>query len=769
MSLTYIFGFKYLEKVRGKTHNMTATVIFLPYMRFSGTDVKIEISKYFECNSQSDKIFIICGRFAADYAKVTFLDNWDTTFRGIPRRNETFLQDSIYLLSFDQDGILDVVHPEKKSIPADFKSKYINEGLQNIFLTRGGLNASDGSHHFVFPSGKHSDRFLRTGNILLQSSEIYFIGFTLLRHLNTNVHTKIFCDTSSINSVALSLISLKQKFRELPTDIEIPITSFSSYAGLYKNEYSYTPDCLIIISASTSGNILKHIQENHKFVKRENIVVLYFLGEESSVINIRDQILCDLTKSTNNPTGISLYPTYKGNDCILCKRGSIAIEVSGDVFLLERPKVEGRILIASDADKNLSDFVEQFRVQKGSKGILKVNYKEGTSGKYDVFIDYLELLAGFNEKRYEDYQKKLDAYINQFIPSNTRYIVHLGDKSSEALARYIYHQIKDNYSSNRVPSILSKDDFSKLENLSGAVVVVSSCVANGKQLLFCSRALRRFDKLRIVYFIGMSRMQSKEEFEFLRGNLKYGSFGSESSTFVEVQSIFCDNRYQKNSWLEEIEFLKEAVGHLTDLDSLPEDILFLKERIAEIEAGQGNDRRGLSNVIFLPSLVNGHRSNLVLRKNFAFFNFHDYADDISQADVYFTISNVLNRIRTVEKEGKKFSQSPYVRNLIDPSNFNRFNDGIIQASILRAAYPEELAYDVSEEKSLEMSQLISSFWENSKEEQGEASLEFVLAIGTRRLRLKESHLAKVISQIDHKMIPPLLWSMIDFINSKFGF
>lgn len=52
-----------------------------------------------------------------------------------------------------------------------------------------------------------------------------------------------------------------------------------------------------------------------------------------------------------------------------------------------------------------------------------------------------------------------------------------------------------------------------------------------------------------------------------------------------------------------------------------------------------------------------------------------------------------------KKPVKSLQQSAFVRNLIDPANFDRFNDGIIQACILRAACPEELAFYIDSELS----------------------------------------------------------------------
>ena len=66
-----------------------------------------------------------------------------------------------------------------------------------------------------------------------------------------------------------------------------------------------------------------------------------------------------------------------------------------------------------------------------------------------------------------------------------------------------------------------------------------------------------------------------------------------------------------------------------------------------------------------------------------------------QSEIYFIISSILNDLRN---KGV-FKQGEYVRNLIDPGNFVRFNDGIIQACFLRAAKSPELDYSLSDEDS----------------------------------------------------------------------
>ena len=128
--------------------------------------------------------------------------------------------------------------------------------------------------------------------------------------------------------------------------------------------------------------------------------------------------------------------------------------------------------------------------------------------------------------------------MSQYVPSNTKYIVHLEDKASEELADYIIGKVGGNYLTKKKPIKISQDNLSEIEKeAEGSVLIVGSCISNGKNLLYISRALRNYANLRIVYFIGITRTKNKEYLESLKKNLKQGTYGPESSTFIEVESI----------------------------------------------------------------------------------------------------------------------------------------------------------------------------------------------------------------------------------------
>ncbi|KEZ79083.1 putative phage-like protein [Salinisphaera hydrothermalis C41B8] len=71
--------------------------------------------------------------------------------------------------------------------------------------------------------------------------------------------------------------------------------------------------------------------------------------------------------------------------------------------------------------------------------------------------------------------------------------------------------------------------------------------------------------------------------------------------------------------------------------------------------------------------------------------------------------------------------------------FDRYSDGMIQAAILRSAKPEELRYDLSEEMSSEMAAFLCLSLKHCDSHQGEAILEFLFAIATNRLTLRQKH------------------------------
>ena len=87
--------------------------------------------------------------------------------------------------------------------------------------------------------------------------------------------------------------------------------------------------------------------------------------------------------------------------------------------------------------------------------------------------------------------------------------------------------------------------------------------------------------------------------------------------------------------------------------------------------------------------------------------------------------------------------TPFEVGVLLPGNFGRYNDGIIQAALLRAALPHELNYGPRPDLSREMRRIIERAIARHRDNQGEAALEFLFAVASGRLTLEGTDLERL--------------------------
>jgi hypothetical protein len=91
---------------------------------------------------------------------------------------------------------------------------------------------------------------------------------------------------------------------------------------------------------------------------------------------------------------------------------------------------------------------------------------------------------------------------------------------------------------------------------------------------------------------------------------------------------------------------------------------------------------------------------------------------------------------------------------LDPANLGRFNDGVIQASILRAARPVEIDYSMKDDFAREAGRAICRIMDAAHKPRGEAACEALIAIGSDRLRLPKDELERILE--NRETLPPLV-------------
>lgn len=781
MNSCYIYNFFKEVNVENKgLQTQNHLVIFFPYKNVTKTksNLQLQLREYFHKNNLPDKLIVICLEFNKVEIKSLF-EKESEIYEYIPKFYFEQNEKSICVISIDKLGKFNSVIGLVPSL--DEIDDIYNRGLIKIFNKNGGLIVSQTANHFVFPSGKHSDRFLRTGNVLINGTEIYFIASALLKYFKKDKFDTLYSDTSSINSLAFAFINLH---KELNPNFEESVTveSFGSYKMFEKAKFRAKRESLFLISSSTSGSILERMTDNSnksKNIDLNNIAIIYGLDVKSP---FNKQVICDLSLNRLNKESIEPIKSFninRGEKCSLCENGSKPLKVEGDVFLLEKPIVNSYKIKKLDLPVYLRNFSSYYKKRdKNSEPTIRCYYKENGYGdkKYEIYIDLITILNEWDNKDEKNHPyglifSKLEKYILQNIPASLKYIIVLPDEGSKKMAEIICqvlvsHGIK--FGENQIIGIESNDLKQINKSQKGTIAIVSSSIVTGRNLLYLSRALRDFEKTyQRIFFTFINRTGNSTQLEFLQSNLGLGEFGIDTHKIFNIETIHCSNEAILSPWHIEENNIKKLHEFFDNHLEFEKIINYCSTRIKEL-ADSGN-YRGLGDNLFFPTLKD---KTLKIRNGFAFAPFQsgtehsNFIIQSKQSEIYFIISSILNDLRN---KGV-FNQSEYVRNLIDPGNFVRYNDGIIQACLLRGATDEELNYSLSEDESLKMKSILGDMILHLKDDHAEALNEFFYAIAIKKLKLTGNHIQDCIELLNeqdyYKNNDSILKGLIKYIDEK---
>jgi hypothetical protein len=734
----------YIFQYRSKQLNEWCLVVFCAGTSLDSKVLEERLRGFFERNRPPKSVLIIGGHYLKEELKGL------TTSAAMDALPSFLRHDSrIEALTFDEQGEL---YQVKTGARFENQKEVFEAGFLNIFRLREGLiTASSENYHFVFPSGKHSPFFIRTGNILLNGSEIAFLAVPMLRNLTDGIK-HIYCDTSSINSLAFALIDLKRRFRQFETPT---IVSFSSYSQFESFEFRSAKHSLVFISASTSGNLIRRLRTKNPNIREENVVtIIYFCDAPTT-----GQVLFNLATADEG-----LYAFLKTNqnvpneiDCKLCEDGSYPLQIQGDIFLLEKPKINSVQINKNDRPAWLNRFMEVFHSRPGSN-FIRCFYGEERFRRFDIYFDTLDVLRFLKEETargiHPEFEAKLQAMMRHTVPGALDKILHLDDEGSKQLAEFLAAKYPHT-SIQCTDTLFERNDEDDLEK-EGAILVICSTIATGNSALYVSKYLRRYKNMTKTFLVLFARTENEKEFDFIKSNIAMGEYGPNTNPLTVVERVECPyvlenpTEIKKLTWSLELDFLYDLRNRIEEDLRFKDADSYIKNRIRLLEEASDNGVAGLTNEVFLRSATSGNP--LLLNPSFAFFDFKDYYGKTSQADVYFTISSILNNLRYAQKKDKKIIQEEHIRTIIDPRNFDRYNDGVIQASILRAARPQELNYRLDERYSGAMVDVMVKMVQSFNDQlSSEALPEFLLAMCLKRMKLLDLHLKRLIGTIEARI------------------
>lgn len=133
---------------------------------------------------------------------------------------------------------------------------------------------------------------------------------------------------------------------------------------------------------------------------------------------------------------------------------------------------------------------------------------------------------------------------------------------------------------------------------------------------------------------------------------------------------------------------------------------------------------------------------LRLRPDFAFWPAFYTETESTTPAVLATMGAILQNAREgrFADEQLRLNTDAFQQVVLSPENFTRYNDGVIQAALLRCARSGELDYSRERASSQFMLDLLTNIFEQHDRLQGEAAAEFAIAIYLARLRLATDHL-----------------------------
>jgi hypothetical protein len=643
---------------------------------------------------------------------------------------------AIVLATFDERGkivVSDVLQGELTLGREDFTA-IVRAGTLHLVKSREAVLEAPPGHHFVHPKRKHSRAFFRTANALIQGEEIGFLALVLLPYLG-EADEKVWVDSSSIAALVYAAYALKGRLTKKITCIQIQ--SFLSYEGVDRLQVQDPSKELVLISATASGS-LPEIVASKTRLPEDRIITLFSTSKQPSGTVVFD------ARETIRGLEPLMLETFDATQCPWCRDGSRLITFVGDQFLADAAVVLPYTIVETAASPALRAIMQKYRAHKAFS--LRLHRERPGHG---LFVDLQHTLLAANNRA------AIRKMVQRNIPASTSHILPTEGKDSEQLAAIVADEIEA--LGLLRPEILSSSSAGIATKDRRGVVIVAATIGSGQSFQDASRDLRTpFENLPRTYFAGVNKHSLAEYQGTLLKDLEHNN-REHKHIFCVVDAMTLPHENQFSSWQKELTFWRKVKADLPERYKTSKVVSFIERRIRILLRDIVENDFFLTNTAELP---------LELRPSFAFWDSAYDTKTIKQGDVFATIASILESRRKTSKakSSPDLAQSPFHLTILSSENFTRFNDGIIQASLLRAAFPHELSYahTTTANHSAKIGHLVLKMLERHAENQGEAVLEFVVALATRQMTLAAVDLERIVSFPKNKL-PKLLAAVLPYV------
>ena len=733
---------------------------------FTGTrpldlqDIQQAYQAWTERNVPPAHTFLVASRAQLDAMLVSH-QPYNGTVPGLDRLEAW---GTLHLCGFDMQGVVSRIDVNGQTA-ASYSGTDVTSTIEAAIAQFVGQRASDGDvvvpapggFYFEKLSGRYSSHFMRCEALLQSTLHIELLALALLPQFSKwlaatdrqrSHETMIYIDTMSIWPLAEKLSQLSGPLVE--ADDCYRIESFQSYEGL--KDWNPVPGpAFAILSASTSGSLADAILARLKQSVSHVVTVLSLEDLSGAEPNARHQDV--MTVRFRIPRDLSgaaaldgLRPTFEPAVSPL-PLGCEAIRLFGERFLAQnaRPKLVrvARGSLDAKARTNLARWAR-------ANAVIAARKRQDGKSFWSVSFDLAQLHQAYAEG--ED--SVLKAWLRNYAPPGEVAIIYPSAYGSEApsvtgaakaLADKVQSLMRESRPGAEIPVLASQELNSSACQEKHAldrrgVIVVAPVIAGGFAFKQISAQLRRLQPKGPRLFLSFVALtDTLAQFKILENDL----------TLNEDDSVYrfrCKEFYPIGrlgvaaQWEQDLAVLRELLESYSEPCKPVSDAL-----MARLDALIGGEGLPPTHT-FLPTL---RGAPLNLTTGFAMWvGSETISGEDKGAAVLLTIAALLEAARDARTTGNgetALKTGLFQQALIDPEMFTRYNDGVIQAALLRAAYPAELNYAMSRQASADMTNLLVKWFELAGEPAGEATAEFLFALYTGKLRLQPDNLQQVLS------------------------
>lgn len=603
----------------------------------------------------------------------------------------------------------------KSTAQGKLVKRFIETGLNEVITRRNPIIPAPPGRLYQKPSGGTEAYFIHAAKLFERHAEMSFLALLLIREwgilFNENIRT-IYIDT--IDLYGIVSLAIRMRF---PEKTHHPITvSFSSYNNFKETlKWANVDESLMVISATTSHGLLKSIFKKTKWKQEARVITVLVIKGIPDPKGITPRFLKALTSPNQQKTLNSLPP----------------VRISGERFTIDVDKPKRVKLGTQHIGKHLeSASLSELVKMKEVFSVYGKNLSDGS--RFPILVNAEALIKDPNFKKW------LSTTINKHAPASTTKVVPIGIE---------YDQIKDffNLIANK-PQELKASEIAKVKSkIDGSILVICPAFSTGAKLLEVSRDLRRHisEDCNIVYILGIGTLQSRASYNTLVSNLTIPDY-----------SLFCYSTMYTGatqglvqSWDLEHRYIRSH----SSLNSCNE----INLRKDALEDG------GLRNDVFFD------QKSLRIDKGFQYWKGTHLYDtpEKNAAALLLTLAAILQGARENGKLPEKDQLRPLHnrRVLLDPENFFRFNDTMIQAALIRAATPADLDYSDSKEASEAICYLLKRSISTSERS---IVYEILIAIVTQKIQVDNECYIQIKEALKGADIDICSWFLqTEFFNS----